>query len=266
MTLLERITVTLLWIVGGITFAVLYAPAIIVILLSFIGIKDRKLDWSDYSLKWYGKVASNSQLIEALTNSLMVGVCAVVIASAISLGLAYYMKTGARRGQSYVEFVIFLPFVLPAIITGISLLIAFRQIGIDRSLITVTAGHVVLILAVIYRMVSIRLDALENSQIEASRDLGANGWETFVYVVFPQLRSALVTSSLLAFALSFDETLVTFFSSVGNNASHAALGNDADRLHSRNQRARFGCALCDVSVRDPRGYVAAKEYRAEIMT
>ncbi|MGZ2453493.1 ABC transporter permease [Rhizobium leguminosarum bv. viciae] len=211
MTLLERITVTLLWIVGGITFAVLYAPAIIVILLSFIGIKDRKLDWSDYSLKWYGEVASNSQLIEALTNSLMVGVCAVVIASAISLGLAYYMKTGARRGQSYVEFVIFLPFVLPAIITGISLLIAFRQIGIDRSLITVTAGHVVLILAVIYRMVSIRLDALENSQIEASRDLGANGWETFVYVVFPQLRSALVTSSLLAFALSFDETLVTFF-------------------------------------------------------
>ncbi|MBY5825845.1 ABC transporter permease [Rhizobium leguminosarum] len=211
MTLLERITVTLLWIVGGITFAVLYAPAIVVILLSFIGIKDRKLDWSDYSLQWYGKVASNSQLIEALTNSLMVGVCAVVIASAISLGLAYYMKTGARRGQSYVEFVIFLPFVLPAIITGISLLIAFRQIGIDRSLITVTAGHVVLILAVIYRMVSIRLDALENSQIEASRDLGANGWETFIFVVFPQLRSALVTSSLLAFALSFDETLVTFF-------------------------------------------------------
>ncbi|KAA0697874.1 ABC transporter permease [Neorhizobium sp. P12A] len=211
MTLLERITITLLWIIGGITFAVLYAPAAIVILLSFVGIKDRKLDWSDFSLQWYGKFASNSQLIDALSNSLIVGVCAVLIASAISLGLAYYMKTGARSGRSYVEFVIFLPFVLPAIITGISLLVAFREIGIERSLVTVTAGHVVLILAVIYRMVTIRLDAMENSQIEASLDLGANGWETFVYVVFPQLRSALVTSSLLAFALSFDETLVTFF-------------------------------------------------------
>lgn len=211
MTLLERITISLLWIVGGITFAVLYAPAAIVILLSLVGIKDRKLDWSDFSLQWYGKFASNSQLIDALSNSLIVGVFAVVIASAISVGLAYYMKTGVRGGRSYVEFVIFLPFVLPAIITGISLLVAFREIGIERSLITVTTGHVVLILAVIYRMVTIRLDALENSQIEASLDLGANGWETFVYVVFPQLRSALVTSSLLAFALSFDETLVTFF-------------------------------------------------------
>ncbi|MFW2227650.1 ABC transporter permease [Rhizobium ruizarguesonis] len=211
MSLPERITVTLLWIIGTITFAVLYAPAAIVILLSFVGVKDRKLDWSDLSLQWYGKFASNSQLIDALSNSLIVGVCAVVIASTISVGLAYYMKTGARAGRSYVEFVIFLPFVLPAIITGISLLIAFRQVGIERSLITVTAGHVVLILAVIYRMVTIRLDALENSQIEASLDLGANSWETFVHVVFPQLRSALLTSSLLAFALSFDETLVTFF-------------------------------------------------------
>lgn len=211
MTRSERITIALLWLVGGLTFAVLYAPAIIVILLSFFGMKGRKIDWSDASLQWYGKFAENTQLIDALSNSMIVGAAAVVIASVIALGLAYYMKTGTRSGRAYVEFVIFLPFVLPAIITGISLLIAFREVGIERSLITVTAGHVVLILAVIYRMVTIRLDSLENSQIEASLDLGANDLETFLYIVFPQLRSALLTSSLLAFALSFDETLVTFF-------------------------------------------------------
>lgn len=211
MTYSERITIAFLWVIGALVFVVLYAPAAIVILLSFFGMKGRKIDWSHASLEWYGKFAANAQLIDALSNSLIVGACAVAIATVISLGLAYYMKTGSRRGQSYVEFVIFLPFVLPAIITGISLLIAFREVGIERSLITVTAGHVVLILAVIYRMVMIRLDSLENSQIEASLDLGANGFETFLYVVLPQIRSALVTSSLLAFALSFDETLVTFF-------------------------------------------------------
>lgn len=211
MTRSERITIALLWVIGALTFVVLYAPALIVVLLSFFGMKGRRIDWSHASLEWYGKFTENSQLIDALTNSLIVGACAVVISTVIALGLAYYMKTGGRAGRTYVEFVIFLPFVLPAIITGISLLIAFREVGIERSLVTVTAGHVVLILAVIYRMVMIRLDSLESSQIEASLDLGANGFETFLYVVLPQLRSALVTSSLLAFALSFDETLVTFF-------------------------------------------------------
>ncbi|MGX8012309.1 ABC transporter permease [Mesorhizobium sp. ORM8.1] len=211
MTRLERLTVACLWVIAGLTFAVLYAPALIVILFSFFAMKNHQIDWSNVSLEWYGRLADNSQLLAALYNSIVVGICAVVSATIISLALAYYMKTGARRGRAYVEFIIFLPFVLPAIITGISLLVAFREIGLERSLITVTIGHVVLILAVVYRMVTIRLDTLENSQIEASLDLGANGLETFLYVVLPQLRSALLTSSLLAFALSFDETLVTFF-------------------------------------------------------
>lgn len=211
MTRLERITIAGLWLISALTFFVLYAPALIVILLSFFGVKDHRIDWANPSLEWYGKFAGNAQLMAALSNSLLVGAIAVIVSTTISLGLAYYMKTGVRRGQTYVEFVIFLPFVLPAIITGISLLTAFRAIDVDRSLVTVTAGHVVIILAVIYRMIMIRLDSLESSQIEASLDLGANNLETFLYVVFPQLRSALVTSSLLAFALSFDETLVTFF-------------------------------------------------------
>lgn len=211
MTRLERLTMIVLWLVGTLVFAVLYAPAALVILMSFVTVKAGKIDWSSFSFEWYGKFAENTQLIAALTNSLIVGFCSVVISTAIALGLAYYMKSGERSGRSYVEFVIFLPFVLPAIITGISLLIAFRDIGIERSLITVTAGHVVLILAVIYKIIMIRLDTLEASQIEASLDLGANGFETFAYVVLPQLRTSLVASSLLAFALSFDETLVTFF-------------------------------------------------------
>jgi ABC-type spermidine/putrescine transport system permease subunit II len=147
-----------------------------------------------------------------------VAAASVLLALVLALGLAWYMKTGTRRGRSFVEFVIFLPFVLPGIITGISLLVAFRELGIERSLVTVTIGHTVLVLAILYRMVSVRLDSLEASQIEASLDLGATGLQTFLFVVLPQLRSAIVTGALLAFTLSFDETLVTFFL-VGGDAT-----------------------------------------------
>ncbi|NWE36998.1 ABC transporter permease, partial [Pseudomonas gingeri] len=121
MTPMERVTLTVLWAIGVLAFAVLYAPAAIVVTLSFFSIKSHQIDWSDFSLQWYGKFAENSQLLDSLGNSLWVGACAVVGATIISLALAYYMKTGARKGQKYIEFVIFLPFVLPAIITGISL-------------------------------------------------------------------------------------------------------------------------------------------------
>lgn len=207
----ERITITLLWAIGALVFVMLYGPAFMVVLLSFFDISRDGIDWGSFGFQWYARLGDNPQMLAALGNTLLVGACAVVLATALALGLAYYMKTGVRRGRPLLEFVIFLPFVLPAIITGIALLVAFREVGLERSLVTVTIGHVVLILAIIYRMVMIRLESLEDSQIEASLDLGANGWQTFVHVVLPQLRSALVTSGLLAFTLSFDETLVTFF-------------------------------------------------------
>lgn len=218
MTVAERITITLLWAIGALVFIVLYGPAFMVVLLSFFDINREGIDWASFGFQWYGRLSDNPQMLAALGNTLLVGACAVLLATALALGLAYYMKTGARRGRPFLEFVIFLPFVLPAIITGISLLIAFREVGLERSLVTVTIGHVVLVLAIIYRMVMIRLESLEDSQIEASLDLGANGWQTFLHVVLPQLRSALVTSGLLAFTLSFDETLVTFFL-VGGDAT-----------------------------------------------
>lgn len=218
MTAAERMTITLLWLIGALVFAALYGPAFMVVLLSFFDISREGIDWSSFGLQWYARLGDNPQMLAALGNTLLVGASAVALATALALGLAYYMKTGVRRGRALIELVIFLPFVLPAIITGISLLIAFRGLGLERGLLTVTVGHVVLVLAIIYRMVTIRLESLENSQIEASLDLGANNWQTFLHVVLPQLRSALVTSGLLAFTLSFDETLVTFFL-VGGDAT-----------------------------------------------
>jgi putative spermidine/putrescine transport system permease protein/spermidine/putrescine transport system permease protein len=218
MTAPERIVIIALWLVAALVFAALYGPALVVVLASFFDLKGQAIDWSSFSLHWYAGLADNPEMLAALGHTLAVAAAAVLMALVLALGLAYYMKTGTRRGRPLVEFVIFLPFVLPGIITGISLLVAFRELGIERSLVTVTIGHTVLVLAILYRMITVRLDSLDNSQIEASLDLGATGLQTFLFVVLPQLRSAIVTGALLAFTLSFDETLVTFFL-VGGDAT-----------------------------------------------
>jgi putative spermidine/putrescine transport system permease protein/spermidine/putrescine transport system permease protein len=218
MTAPERIVIIALWLVAALVFAALYGPALAVVLASFFDLKGQAIDWSSFSLHWYAGLADNPEMLAALGHTLAVAAAAVLMALVLALGLAYYMKTGTRRGRPLVEFVIFLPFVLPGIITGISLLVAFRELGIERSLVTVTIGHTVLVLAILYRMITVRLDSLDNSQIEASLDLGATGLQTFLFVVLPQLRSAIVTGALLAFTLSFDETLVTFFL-VGGDAT-----------------------------------------------
>lgn len=211
MTRWERFTLTALWLVAIAVFVALYMPALLVVFQSFFSTGGQAIDFSTFGVQWYASLAENEDILDALRTSLIVGLSAVAVAMSFALALAYYMKTGLRAGRRYVELLIFLPFVLPPIITGISLLVALRELGIASSLFTVIVGHVVLILAILYRMVSVRLDALEDSQIEASLDLGANQRQTFFYVVLPQLRSAMITSALLAFTLSFDETLVTFF-------------------------------------------------------
>ena len=207
----ERMVITALWIFAAFIFFLLYGPAALVVVFSFFDRKGGVIDWKSFSFDHYVSLLQDDAILAALGNTLEIAFASVFLATVLAVGLAYYMRLGARRGRGYVEFVIFLPFVLPAIITGISLLTAFRQLGVDRGLMTVGIGHIVIVVGIIYRMVMVRLEALENSQIEASADLGATPFQTFRLVVVPQLASAMVTGALLAFTISFDETLVTFF-------------------------------------------------------
>lgn len=207
----ERATIAILWVFASLVFAMLYGPAILVIVFSFFDHHGSLIDPSTFTISHYTGLLSDDAILSALSNTVEVAVVSVIIATVLAVGIAYYMRLDKRRGRGYVEFVIFLPFVLPAIITGISLLTVFRQLGVDRSLFTVAVGHIVIVVGIIYRMVMVRLEALENSQLEASADLGATHFQTFRLVVVPQLISAMVTGALLAFTISFDETLVTFF-------------------------------------------------------
>jgi len=133
------------------------------------------------------------------------------VALSLVLGTIFAFNYHEGRGpaRKLQQLVIFLPFLMPPIITGLALLIFFRQVGIDRSLLTIVIGHTVFVLALVYRTILTRLQALSRSLAEASSDLGASRWQTFFWVLLPNLRTALASAAVLAFALSFDETLIT---------------------------------------------------------
>ena len=195
--------------VSAFTLLVLYGPVLLVALASFFPIRQGSVEWAAFSFGNYTRLAGNAGIIEALGNSLLVGICAVALACLFGTFLAFYYEQARGRARELLQLLIFVPFLAPPILTGLALLIWFRELGITRSLLTVIVGHALLITAVVYRTVLVRLQTLGPRLAEASLDLGATPWQTFRYVLLPNLASALAGSAVLAFALSFDETIVT---------------------------------------------------------
>jgi ABC-type spermidine/putrescine transport system permease subunit II len=189
----------------------LYAPVFINALFSLFELDDGRIVPGTFSLAPYRTVWSDPDVISSLRNTAIVAVVAVSISSALAILFALYTSRADAIGRNGIELAIYLPFLLPPIITGLSLLVACANAGISRGLATIVLGHTVFVLAVTYRLVKTRLDAMPRSLAEASADLGASSFQTFRYVLLPHLLSAIVTGALLALTLSFDETLITVF-------------------------------------------------------
>ncbi len=198
-----------LWAVAAFVLLLLYGPLFLAIFFSFFAFRSNRVQWDSFSFSAYAKLMDNQRIIDALTNTFVVGVIAVALSLVIGTLLALYHHAGRGRSRDLLQVVIYLPFLVPPIVTGLSLLIFFRQIDFERSLVTVVIGHTVFVLALVYRNVLARLQTVSRSLVEASLDLGANRWQTFRYVLLPQLMTALLAAGILAFALSFDETLIT---------------------------------------------------------
>ncbi len=198
-----------LWAVAAFVLLLLYGPLFLAIFFSFFAFKSNQVQWDSFSFSAYAKLVDNQRIIDALQNTFVVGAAAVAMALVLGTLLALYYHGGRGRGREPLQIVIYLPFLMPPILTGLSLLIFFRQIDFERSLVTVIIGHTVFVLALVYRNVLARLQTVSRSLVEASLDLGANRWQTFRYVLLPQLMTALLAAGILAFALSFDETLIT---------------------------------------------------------
>jgi ABC-type spermidine/putrescine transport system permease subunit II len=194
--------------VTALVAALLYSPLFVPIVSSFFTVAHGEVLWSSPTIAAYVSLAGNREILAALRATLVVGACTVLLSVGSGTLLALYYH-GRRSGRGALQFIIFLPFLMPPIISGLALLIFFREVGLERSLLTVVIGHTVFVLAIVYRTVLTRLQSLSRSLVEASYDLGATGWQTFWRVLLPNLSSAMAGGAILAFALSFDETMIT---------------------------------------------------------
>lgn len=193
------------------TFGFLYLPLAFVILFSFNSSVIGALPLERFTLDWYRELFADRQVLMAFKNTVYVGVIATFLSLVLGTSTAFTLNRFYFPARGFFRGVILLPFVMPGIITGVSLLLIFSAIGITRSLTTVIIGHVVFCYALVFRTVSARLQVMSRTFEEASYDLGANRLQTFLYVTLPNIRTALLSASLLAFVLSIDETLMTFF-------------------------------------------------------
>ncbi|WUL56580.1 ABC transporter permease [Amycolatopsis sp. NBC_00348] len=202
----------LLWTALGLGLAVIYFPLLVVLLNSFNA--DTTFGWppSSFTLEWWSRASSNEGALNALWTSVEAGLAATAIALVLGTMAAFALQRYRFFGRNPVSLLIILPIALPGIVTGIALNNAFRTIlGINLGLLTAVIAHATFCIVVVFNNVVARLRRMGSSLEEASMDLGATGFTTFRLVTFPMLRSALLAGGLLAFALSFDEIIVTTF-------------------------------------------------------
>jgi len=191
------------------TLAFLYVPLAIVVLYAFNESIGQAWPIEDYTTKWFGVAWRDVRVREALANSLQVAVAATLAALVLGSLAAFAVHRFQFFGRQSVSFLLILPIALPGIVTGIALNTTINNFGIPFGLLTIVIGHATFCIVVVYNNVLARLRRTPTSLVEASMDLGADGWQTFRYVTFPAIRSAVIAGALLAFALSFDEIVVT---------------------------------------------------------
>ena len=195
----------------AITLVFLYVPLGIVVIYAFNDAIGQAWPIQDYTLKWFAIAFREAAVREALLNSVQVALFATAIALILGSAAAFAVHRFRFFGRNTVSFLLVLPIALPGIVTAISLNSAITTFGIPFGVLTIVIAHATFCVVVVYNNVLARLRRTSTSLIEASMDLGADGWQTFRYVTFPAIRTAVLAGGLLAFALSFDEIVVTNF-------------------------------------------------------
>lgn len=196
----------------GIILTVLYLPLLVVLLNSFN--PNQAMTWplEGFTLEWWGSAWRSQGARDAVVTSVQVAVAATAMALLLGTPLALALQRFDFFGKHSVNLLVILPIALPGIVTGIALNNAFKGVlAVQLSVLTVIVAHATFCIVTVFNNVQARLRRLGGSLEEASADLGADTWTTFRLVTFPQLRSALLAGGLLAFALSFDEIIVTTF-------------------------------------------------------
>jgi putative spermidine/putrescine transport system permease protein len=192
-------------------FAFLYIPILVIVLYAFNAQRVQAWPIQQYSTEWFGVALDNPSVRDALLLSIEVGLGATAVALVLGSLAAFAVQRFRFFGRDTVSFALVLPIALPGIVTGMALNSTINATGIGFTMLTIVVGHATFCIVVVYNNVIARLRRSSRSIEEASMDLGADTWQTFRHVTFPVIRTALVAGGLLAFALSFDEIIVTTF-------------------------------------------------------
>jgi len=192
-------------------FAFLYLPIVTLIVYSFNGQGVGGFPPRNLTLEWYRMLFSDDAIWASVLNSFLVAIAAVGISLVFGIPAALALDRATFPGKGLFRRLVLLPLILPGIITGLSLLMLFREADMKLSLLTIVLGHGTALISVATTEVFAGLQKLDRAQEEASLDLGANYWQTFWRVTIPNLRLSIIGAALLIFTLSMDEIAVSFF-------------------------------------------------------
>lgn len=196
--------------ISGAAMAFLYLPILVLVVFSF---NDSRLSavWQGFSWHWYGVLRHDDALLAAAVNSLRVAALSTSLAVLLGVPAAMGLERLRGKGARVVETIFLLPLVLPEVMMGVALLLFFVMVRWPLSLTTVVIGHAAFNLPVVIVLVRTRLQKLDPRLEEAAHDLGASAWETFYRITWPLIRPAVLGAALLAFTISLDDFIVTFF-------------------------------------------------------
>jgi spermidine/putrescine transport system permease protein len=195
--------------VAGLVF--LWAPLLIVFLFSLHSTGSLTFPFQGFSTRWYDQVFSSDEIRTAARNSLTVAASTAIVTLILGTLAAYGLTRSSSRLRGPLSLLFFLPITLPGLFIGVALLVAFTRVEFSLSLLTVTIAHLVYVFPFFFLVARAALERLDPALEETAADLGANRWTVFRRVTLPQVWPVLVGAACLAFALSFDEFVITFF-------------------------------------------------------
>lgn len=188
----------------------LYLPIAILMIYSF---NDSRINavWSGFTWKWYLSLFDNRQVMQALGNSLSIGIISSVLATVLGTAASLAVKHYSVRWRTVVNGLVYLPIVIPEIMMGLALLVLFSQIHMELGKATLIMAHVTFSMPYVMVIISARLADMGKELEEAAQDLGATPWETLRYVTLPLIMPGVVAGFLMSFTLSLDDFIISFF-------------------------------------------------------
>jgi spermidine/putrescine transport system permease protein len=201
----------------GLVLLFLFAPLFLVVLFSFNTSEISIFPIQGYTFDWYGRLGANEAFRSALVNSFVVAAATVVLATGLGVAMATGVHRYGARWRTVLRSGAGLPMMVPHLILGIALLSFYNVLQVDLSLLTVIIGHSIVAFPYVFLIVSARLVGFDPSVEEAARDLGASTLTIFVEITLPLLAPAILAAALISFTLSFDEVVVTFFTTGTEN-------------------------------------------------